>query len=218
MDADLIASRYRVMNPIGQGGMGQVYLALDETLKRRVALKAIRADRRLDPEARARFVREARVLSQLDHPPIWRVHDYLSTPEGDWIVLEYVQGATLNAAMRGGVTAAQRLHIARQIAGVLTTTHAVGVVHRDDRAAAAHKTLLSLGYRDVSYLRVWEQQAHVSGDRKLSLDESAAMPVSGQTHDRKISVAQPPFLLFIWASKGAQCACAQGTITVCTGV
>ena len=81
--------------------MEQAYLALDETLKRRVALKAIRADRRLIPEARARFVREARVLSQLDHPPIWRVHDYLSTPEVTGLFSRYVQGATLNAAMRG---------------------------------------------------------------------------------------------------------------------
>src|SRR5262245_40428945 len=111
--------------------MGQVYLAVDETLKRRVALKSIRADRRLDLDARARFIREARVLSQLDHPHICRVHDYLSTPESDWIVLEFVQGATLSAAMRSGVTASERLHIARQIAGVLATTHAAGVVHRD---------------------------------------------------------------------------------------
>ena len=57
--------------------MGQVYLAVDETLGRRVALKSIRADRRLDPDARGRFIREARVLSQLDHPHICRVHDYL---------------------------------------------------------------------------------------------------------------------------------------------
>ena len=131
MDAELVASRYRVLNPIGQGGMGQVYLAVDETLGRRVALKSIRADRRLDPDARGRFIREARVLSQLDHPHICRVHDYLTTPEGDWIVLEYVQGETLSAAMRSGVKTSERLHIARQIARVLAATHAAGVVHRD---------------------------------------------------------------------------------------
>jgi tRNA A-37 threonylcarbamoyl transferase component Bud32/tetratricopeptide (TPR) repeat protein len=131
VNAELVASRYQVLNPIGQGGMGQVYLAVDQTLKRRVALKSIRADRRLDLDARARFIREARVLSQLDHPHICRVHDYLSTPEGDWIVLEYVQGVTLRAAMRAGLAAAQRLPIARQIAAVLATTHAAGVVHRD---------------------------------------------------------------------------------------
>ncbi|MCG8459116.1 MAG: protein kinase, partial [Holophagales bacterium] len=60
--------RIRVIESLGAGGMGEVYAGWDEALERRVALKAIRQDQRLEPEARARFLREARVLSQLDHP------------------------------------------------------------------------------------------------------------------------------------------------------
>ena len=130
MPLDLVVSHYRVLDAIGEGGMGEVYLALDETLKRRVALKAIRAEHRLNAATKARFLREARVLSQLDHPHICRIYDYIETPESDWIVLELIEGRTLRDAMRG-LTYNQRLAVARQIADVLVVTHAAGVVHRD---------------------------------------------------------------------------------------
>jgi serine/threonine-protein kinase len=67
----------RIVGDIGRGRMGEVYIGLDERLQRRVALKAIRAEYRLDPGARARFLREARMLSQLDDPHICRIHDYI---------------------------------------------------------------------------------------------------------------------------------------------
>ena len=76
-----VISHYRVVSPLGAGGMGEVYAGLDETLKRRVALKAIRAEHRLDPDAKARFLREARILSQLDHPNICRVYDYIEAED-----------------------------------------------------------------------------------------------------------------------------------------
>ena len=60
---------FRVVETLGEGGMGTVYVGVDETLDRRVALKVIRAKHRLDPTGNARFLREARILSQLDHPP-----------------------------------------------------------------------------------------------------------------------------------------------------
>ncbi len=141
MSLDFVVSHYRVLDALGEGGMGQVYLALDETLKRRVALKAIQAEHRLNPATKARFLREARVLSQLDHPHICRVHDYLETPECDWIVLELIEGRTLRDAMRGSLTAHHRLAIARQIADVLVATHAAGVVHRDLKPANVMVTL-----------------------------------------------------------------------------
>jgi eukaryotic-like serine/threonine-protein kinase len=124
----LVISHYRVLEAIGEGGMGEVYLGVDETLKRKVALKAIRPDHRLDPTTKMRFLREARVLSQLDHPNICRVYDYLETPERDWLVLELVDGRTLSDALSSPI---DRLKIAQQIAAVLVATHAAGVVHRD---------------------------------------------------------------------------------------
>jgi len=111
--------------------MGEVYAAVDETLKRRVALKAVRPEHRLDTRARARFLREAQILSNLDHPNICRVYNYLETGGNDWLVLELIEGRTLRGALDGGLTAAQRLAIATQIAQVLVATHAAGVVHRD---------------------------------------------------------------------------------------
>ncbi len=124
-------SHYRVLHPLGAGGMGEVYAGVDETLKRRVAMKAIRADYRLSPLAKARFLREARILSQLDHPNICRVYDYIEREDSDWLVLELIEGRTLQAATRGGLEPASRIRIAQQIADVLVATHAAGVVHRD---------------------------------------------------------------------------------------
>ncbi|MDQ3171038.1 MAG: serine/threonine protein kinase [Acidobacteriota bacterium] len=110
--------------------MGEVYAGFDDTLHRRVALKAIRAEHRLSPEAKARFLREARILSQLDHPNVCRVYDFIETPNCDWLVLELIEGRTLQAAL-AALDPASRMHIAQQIAGVLVATHRAGVVHRD---------------------------------------------------------------------------------------
>ena len=111
--------------------MGEVYAGVDETLKRRVALKAVRADHRLSPVAKARFLREARLLSQLDHPNICRVYDYIEGDDSDWLVLELIEGKSLQTAIAAGLDPATRLRIAQQIADVLVVTHTAGVMHRD---------------------------------------------------------------------------------------
>src|SRR5215203_4718377 len=129
--AERRVSHYRVLHSIGSGGMGDVFLGLDETLKRKVALKSIRAEHRISDLAKARFLREARILSQLDHPCICRALDYIEEPDGDWLVLEYIEGRSLRDALKAGLPAATQLRIAEQIAGVLVVTHAAGIVHRD---------------------------------------------------------------------------------------
>jgi eukaryotic-like serine/threonine-protein kinase len=123
-------SHYRVLYRLGAGGMGEVYAGLDETLKRRVALKVIHRTRRLDASARARFRREAQILSQLDHPNICRVYDYVEGDDHDWLVLELIEGRGLDHAVEG-LDAAGRLRLAQQITDVLVATHAAGIVHRD---------------------------------------------------------------------------------------
>jgi tRNA A-37 threonylcarbamoyl transferase component Bud32/tetratricopeptide (TPR) repeat protein len=128
-------SHYRVLGSLGKGGMGEVYAALDETLKRRVALKSIRADHRLNAESKARFLREARLLSQLDHPNVCRVYDYVEDNATDWLVLELVEGRNLRDLIAQGIDDKKKLTIAEQIAGVLVVTHAAGVVHRDLKPA-----------------------------------------------------------------------------------
>jgi eukaryotic-like serine/threonine-protein kinase len=129
-DSERRVSHYRLLYRLGAGGMGEVYAAVDETLGRRVALKAIRPEHRLNADSRTRFLREARLLSQLDHPNICRVHDYFEENDSDWLVLELIEGENLRlAATRLDVPA--RIAVAEQIAAVLVVTHAAGVVHRD---------------------------------------------------------------------------------------
>ena len=128
---ELLVSHYRVLERLGEGGMGEVYVGIDETLKRRVALKAIRVEHRLDSVSKARFLREARILSQLDHPNICRVYDFIEGDDRDWLVMELIEGKSLQVALRDRIDPAAKMKIAEQIAAVLMATHAAGVVHRD---------------------------------------------------------------------------------------
>jgi tetratricopeptide (TPR) repeat protein len=121
----------RVTGILGSGGMGDVYRATDERLNRTVALKMIRADRRLSVDARSRFLREARTLSSLDHPNICRIHEYIEAEEGDFLVLELIDGVTLATAIELGMSRARKLRIALEICDALAAAHRKGVVHRD---------------------------------------------------------------------------------------
>lgn len=121
----------RIMDILGKGGMGEVYVGFDETLKRKVAFKALGEKSRLDPEAKDRFLREARVLSKLDHPNICQIHDYIEGKESDFLVLEFIEGKNLGQALEGGLDKSLKLKIAEQIAQVLVAAHEKGIVHRD---------------------------------------------------------------------------------------
>lgn len=124
--------RYRIEEKLGRGGMGDVYLGYDETLERKVALKCIKADDRLDEEARARFLREAKVLSQLGHPDICQIHDYLEGEKNDYLVLELLSGRTLAESIKeNDLSPRRKLEIAARIAGVLEAAHQKGIIHRD---------------------------------------------------------------------------------------
>ncbi len=122
---------FRVLELIGEGGMGRVYRGHDERLGREVAIKEIRPERRLDEQARARFRREARILSRLEHPNICRVYELHETADCDYLVLELVRGTTLRELLQGAVERGRALQIAVQIAAALAAAHAMSVVHRD---------------------------------------------------------------------------------------
>ena len=122
----------RVAEQIGDGGMGAVYAGFDETLHRRVALKVLQDEQRLDPEARGRLMREARSLSSLDHPNICRIHDYIESDDVDLLVLEYIEGRTLREVIEHGTASrAELLRMAISVAGVLVAAHRTGIIHRD---------------------------------------------------------------------------------------
>ena len=124
-------SHYEILAPLGKGGMGEVYVAFDTTLQRKVALKAVRQDRQLNDEGRARLLREARILSQLDHPGICRVFDYVSDDGHDYLVLELIEGQSLREALKQPLDRAARMRIAEQVVQALAVAHAAGIVHRD---------------------------------------------------------------------------------------
>ncbi|MBZ0100704.1 MAG: serine/threonine protein kinase, partial [Thermoanaerobaculia bacterium] len=116
---------------LGEGGMGTVFEGFDARLERRVAVKVLRADHRAGEVARARFRREARILSRLDHAGICQVYDLVERPDADYLILELVEGDTLRAQLRGELAPTHRLEIARALAEALAAAHAKGVVHRD---------------------------------------------------------------------------------------
>jgi serine/threonine protein kinase/tetratricopeptide (TPR) repeat protein len=122
--------RIRIDGLIGIGGMGEVYRGFDERLERAVAIKVIHADKR-GGAMRGRFLREARLLSKLEHPNICRIYDVLERPDGDYLVLELVEGETLGQRIRRGISASEALRIALQVARVLEAAHARGIIHRD---------------------------------------------------------------------------------------
>jgi tetratricopeptide (TPR) repeat protein len=123
-------SRYRIIEQLGEGGMGVVYLAEDITLERQVALKFLTST---GPEYRARFLREARAVSVLSHPNIATVFDYGETPEGQpYIVMELVKGGPLSEKLcSGSLPLAEAVRIVSLIAEALAEAHHRGVVHRD---------------------------------------------------------------------------------------
>jgi serine/threonine-protein kinase len=126
-----IISHYEILALLGKGGMGEVSIAFDTILQRKVALKAIRRDRRVEAEARARLLREARILSQLDHPNICRVYDFVEDVDADYLVLELIDGRSLRQALQTGLPPALNLRIAEQVAAALVAAHTAGIVHRD---------------------------------------------------------------------------------------
>jgi serine/threonine-protein kinase len=125
---------FRLVGFLGEGGMGAVYVGFDEKLQRKVALKSVHAGR-LDTQSRARFLREARTLSQLHHPNICAIHDYLEGEERDFLVLELIEGRSLVELQSQPCDRAVALQITRQLAAVLAATHAKGIIHRDLKPA-----------------------------------------------------------------------------------
>jgi serine/threonine protein kinase len=129
-------SHYRIVEKIGQGGMGEVYLADDMTLDRKVALKFLPEAFASDPERMARFEREAKLLASLNHPNIAGIHGLEQAEENRFLVLEYVEGETLQARLRkGALPLDDALALCRQITEGLEAAHDKGVIHRDLKPA-----------------------------------------------------------------------------------
>jgi len=123
---------YRVLSRLGSGGMGDVYLAEDPRLGRRVALKVILPELALDPSVLKRFEREACAASALNHPSILTIHELGHDGDTAFIVGEYVDGVTLRGRLsEGALTTREAVEIGTQIASALAVAHGAGIVHRD---------------------------------------------------------------------------------------
>ena len=123
---------YRVLEKLGAGGMGEVYRATDTRLGRDVAIKFLPATFASDPKFRERFEREARAISSLQHPNICVLHDIGHHEGTDFLVLEYLEGETLDARLRRGpLSTEQVLKYGAQIADALDKAHRHGITHRD---------------------------------------------------------------------------------------
>jgi serine/threonine protein kinase len=124
-------SHYRIVEKIGEGAMGVVYLAEDTHLGRRVAVKFLSAAH--DHHYRARFLREARAISMLSHAHVAIVHDYGETGEGQpFIVMEYIKGQTLSQLLlQSALTIRRAVEIIESVAEALGAAHNQGIIHRD---------------------------------------------------------------------------------------
>ncbi|MEU1778302.1 serine/threonine-protein kinase [Streptomyces abikoensis] len=148
----LLAGRYRLMEQLGRGGMGVVWLAMDEVLDREVAAKEVQAPERMNADdvrvLYARLKQEARAAARVSHPNVITVHDVVEQEGRPWIVMELVRGQSLDAVLRqeGVLTPKEAARIGALVLQALRAAHAVGVLHRDVKPA---NVLMEAGGRVV---------------------------------------------------------------------
>ncbi len=129
-------SHYKVLEKIGEGGMGEVYLAKDTNLDREVAIKVLPSAFSEDKERLARFEREARLLASLNHPNVAAIHELGESEGVHFLALEYVPGVTLAERIKSGpLPLDEVLPLFKQIADGLEAAHEKGVIHRDLKPA-----------------------------------------------------------------------------------
>ena len=146
---------YEITALIGAGGMSEVYKARDARLDRIVAIKVLREHLASDPDRRARFEREARAISKLNHPNICALYDVGQDNGTDYLVVEYLDGQSLAERLqKGALSIEQALAIAIQIAGALEAAHRADIVHRDLKPANVMLTKMGAKLLDFGIARM----------------------------------------------------------------
>ena len=127
LSPDTRLSHYRIVSKIGSGGMGEVYLAQDTKLDRKVALKILPADVAADLTRMRRFVQEAKAASALNHPNIITIHEIEQIDSMNFIATEFIDGETLRQRISAGMKLVEILEVAIQTASALAAAHAAGI-------------------------------------------------------------------------------------------
>jgi serine/threonine-protein kinase len=128
----VLEGRFRVIRPLGSGGMGEVYLGEQVSLGRKVAIKVLHHDLHMQPGMAERFKREARLLSAVEHPAVVRIIDFGESDDAACLVMELVEGVSLHEALHNGPLApARALAVLHQLAEGLAAIHDKGIIHRD---------------------------------------------------------------------------------------
>jgi serine/threonine protein kinase len=131
-----IAGKYKIIEKIGEGGMGIVYKTEDTKLKRNVALKFLPSELTRDKKAKARFIQEAQAAAALNHPNICIIHEVDESDDQTFIAMEFIEGQTLKDKIEAGPLAVdEAIDIASQVAEGLGEAHKKGIVHRDIKPA-----------------------------------------------------------------------------------
>src|ERR1700680_1896766 len=127
-----IISHYRIIGKLGVGGMGEVYLAEEQRLGRKVAIKFVPPEVATNEDAKQRLLREAKTAATLDHPNICAIYEVGEEGGHSFIVLQYIEGETLAATLKRQLPdLREALAIAAQVADALNEAHARGIIHRD---------------------------------------------------------------------------------------
>jgi len=182
---------YEIIAPLGAGGMGEVYRARDTRLGRDVAVKVLPAHMSARPEVRARFEREAKTISSLNHPNICALYDIGRMPgeaganDTAYLVMELVEGETLGRRLeRGPLPLAETLKIGAQIADALDRAHRAGVVHRDLKPGNIMLTRGGAKLLDFGLARATGMAGPASGSGEtvaaLTLSPTVAQPLTAE--------------------------------------
>jgi serine/threonine protein kinase/tetratricopeptide (TPR) repeat protein len=166
-------SHYNILSRIGSGGMGDVYLAEDTTLRRKVALKLLPAHLTGDKDRMLRFKQEARAVSALNHPNIVTIHEFGEANGHNFIVTEFIEGTTLRSELSSSrIDVGNAVDIALQVASALAAAHAKGIVHRDIKPENimvrndGYVKVLDFGLAKLTEQRVIDKEKSTLADTK----------------------------------------------------
>ncbi len=172
---------YEISTPLGAGGMGEVYRARDPRLGRDVAIKVLPLALTANAESRARFEREARTISSLNHPHICTIHDVGREGDTDYLVLELIEGETLAARLaRGSLPTGDVLKFGAQIADALDRAHRAGVIHRDLKPGNVMLTKSGAKLMDFGLARATGLAGPASGSATMAPSPTIAGPLTAE--------------------------------------